>query len=160
MLKIFSSRVVASGLLCSHLITVFGIRILHKCMKGLKDENALSLLDPFVKLLSDGLSSKYEDILSASLGCLTVLVKLPLPSLQVHAERIKSAALDTAQSSVNSISPLMQSCLTLLAMLLRNTEISLTPDQIHILIQLKIMTGTKQNTLCLLFLLPQEFSGV
>lgn len=35
----------------------FGIRILHKRMKGLKqgvkDENALSLLDPFVKLLSD-----------------------------------------------------------------------------------------------------------
>ncbi|CAK8567091.1 unnamed protein product [Lathyrus sativus] len=147
--RIFSGRVVASGLLCSHLITVFGIRILHKRMKGLKqgvkDENALSLLDPFVKLLSDGLSSKYEDILSASLGCLTVLVKLPLPSLQVHAERIKSAVLDIAQSSVNSISPLMESCLTLLTMLLRNTEISLTQDQIHILIQLPIFLDLERN---------------
>ncbi|CAI8597993.1 unnamed protein product [Vicia faba] len=147
--RIFSGRVVASGLLCSHLITVFGIRILHKRMKGLKqgvkDENTLSLLDPFVKLLSDGLYSKYEDILSASLGCLTALVKLPLPSLQVHAERVKSAVLDIAQSSVNSISPLMQSCLTLLTMLLRNTEISLTPDQIHILIQLPIFLDLERN---------------
>ncbi|XP_058787152.1 uncharacterized protein LOC131661580 [Vicia villosa] len=147
--RIFSGRVVASGLLCSHLITVFGIRILHKRMKGLKqdvkDENTLSLLDPFVKLLSDGLYSKYEDILSASLGCLTVLVNLPLPSLQVHAERIKSAVLDIAQSSVNSISPLMQSCLTLLTTLLKNTEISLTPDQIHILIQLPIFLDFERN---------------
>jgi U3 small nucleolar RNA-associated protein 20 len=147
--RIFSGRVVASGLLCSHLITVFGIRILHKRMKGLKqgvkDENILSLLDPFVKLLSDGLCSKYEDILSASLGCLTVLVKLPLPSLQAHAERIKSAVFDIAQSSVNSSSPLMQSCLTLLTMLLRNTEISLTQDQIQLLIQLPIFLDIERN---------------
>ncbi|KAL5061396.1 hypothetical protein RYX36_033000 [Vicia faba] len=144
-----SGSVVASGLLCSHLITVFGIRTLHKRMKGLKqgvkDENTLSLSDRFVKLLSDGLYSKYEEILSASLECLTVMVKLPLPSLQVHAERIKSAVLDIAQSSVNSISPLMQSCLRLLTMLLRNTEISLTPDQIHILIQLPIFLDLERN---------------
>ncbi|XP_004492742.1 uncharacterized protein [Cicer arietinum] len=147
--RIFSGRGVASGLLCSHLITVFGIRILFKRLKGMKqgvkDEYTLSLLDPFVKLLSDGLCSKYEDILSASLGCLTVLVKLPLPSLQLHAERIKSAVFDIAQSSVNASSPLMQSCLTLLTMLLRNTEISLTPDQIHLLIQLPIFLDLERN---------------
>ncbi|XP_058732408.1 U3 small nucleolar RNA-associated protein 20-like isoform X2 [Vicia villosa] len=144
-----SGRVVASGLLCSHLITVFGIRTLHRCMKGLKqgvkDENTLTLLDRFVKLLSDGLYSKHEEILSASLECLTVMVKFPLPSLQVHAERIKSAVLDIAQSSVNSISPLTQSCLTLLTMLLTNTEISLTPDHIHILIQLPIFLELERN---------------
>ncbi|RHN69146.1 hypothetical protein MtrunA17_Chr3g0121561 [Medicago truncatula] len=147
--RIFSGSAVASGLLCSHLITVFGIRILHKRLKGLKqvveDEKTLSLLDPFVKLFSDGLCSKYEDILSASLGCLTVLVKLPLPSLQEHAERIKSAVLDIAQSSVNSSSPLMQSCLTFLTMLLRKTKISLTSNQIHILIQLPIFLDLERN---------------
>ncbi|KAJ1404603.1 Down-regulated-in-metastasis protein [Sesbania bispinosa] len=147
--KISTGRAVASGLLCSHLIIVFGLRILHKRMKGMKqdvkDENTLSLLDPFVKLLSDGLCSKYEDILSASIGCLTVLVKLPLPSLQLHAERIKAALLDIAQSSVNSSSPLMQSCLTLLTVLLRNTEISLTSDQLHLLIQLPIFLDLERN---------------
>lgn len=147
--RISTGRVVASGLLCSHLITVFGLRILHKRMKGMKqdvkDENTLSLLDPFIKLLSDGLCSKYEDILSASLGCLTVLVKLPLPSLQLHAERVKTAVLDIAQSSVNSSSPLMQSCLTLLTVLLRNTNISLTSDQIHLLIQLPFFLDLEKN---------------
>ncbi|KOM39691.1 hypothetical protein LR48_Vigan03g307300 [Vigna angularis] len=109
--RISKGPVVAKGLLCSHLITVFGLRIFHKRMKSLKqdakDENTLSLLDPFVKLLCDGLSSKYEDILSISLLCLAILVRLPLPSLQQHAERLKASLLDIAQGSVSSSSPLM-----------------------------------------------------
>ncbi|KAK2393598.1 ARM repeat superfamily protein [Trifolium repens] len=153
----------------SHLITVFGMRMLHKRIKGnyreekcimgmeqcvkdkntslkkKRDENTLSLLDPFVKLLSDGLCSKYDDILSSSFGCLTVLVKLPLPSLQVHAERIKSVVLDIAQHPMNSRSPLMQSCLTLLTILLRNTEISLNQEQIHMLIKLPIFVDLEIN---------------
>ncbi|XP_027334628.1 small subunit processome component 20 homolog isoform X2 [Abrus precatorius] len=147
--RISTGHVVANGLLCSHLITVFGLRILHKRMKSMKqnvkDENTLSLLDPFVKLLSDGLCSKYEDILSTSLGCLAILVKLPLPSLQPQAERVKTALLDITQSLVNSSSPLMQSSLTLLTALLRNTKISLTSDQINLLIQLPIFLDLEKN---------------
>ncbi|KAL2955225.1 hypothetical protein AAZX31_18G015600 [Glycine max] len=147
--RISTGHVVANGLLCSHLITVFGLRIFHKRMKSMKqdvkDENTLSLLDPFVKLLCDGLCSKYEDILSTSLGCLAILVKLPLPSLQQHAERVKAALLDIAHGSVNSISPLMQSCLTLLTVLLRNTKISLTSDQISLLIHLPIFLDLEKN---------------
>ncbi|KAK7331456.1 hypothetical protein VNO77_25681 [Canavalia gladiata] len=147
--RISTGHVVAHGLMCSHLITVFGLRILHKRLKSMKqdvkDENTLSLLDPFVKLLSDGLCSKYEDILSTSLGCLAILVKLPLPTLQSQAERVKAALLDIAQSVVNSSSPLMQSCLTLLTVLLRNTKISLTSDQINLLIQLPIFLDFEKN---------------
>lgn len=147
--RISTGHVVANGLLCSHLITVFGLRIFHKRMKSMKqdvkDENTLSLLDPFVKLLCDSLCSKYEDILSTSLGCLAILVKLPLPSLQLQAERVKAALLDIAQGLVNSSSPLMQSCLTLLTVLLRNTKISLTSDQINLLIQLPIFLDLEKN---------------
>jgi len=147
--KRISKGHVAKGLLCSHLITVFGLRIFHKRMKSMKqdvkDENTLSLLDPFVKLLCDGLSSKYEDILSTSLGCLAILVKLPLPSLQQHAERVKASLLDIAQGSVSSGSPLMQSCLTLLSVLLRNTKISLTSDQINSLLHLPIFLDLEKN---------------
>ncbi|MED6141885.1 hypothetical protein PIB30_107914, partial [Stylosanthes scabra] len=147
--KIYTGRVVAGGLLCSHLITVFGLRILHKRLKGMrqdmKNENTLSLLDPFVKLLTDSLSSKYEDILSSSLGCLTILVKLPLPSLQLQAERVKAGLFDIAQNSVNSNSPLMQSSLTSLTALLRNTKISLTTDQIHLLVKLPIFLDLERN---------------
>ncbi|CAJ1855344.1 unnamed protein product [Sphenostylis stenocarpa] len=147
--RISKGHVVAKGLMCSHLITVFGLRIFHKRMKNMKqdvkDENTLSLLDPFVKLLCDGLSSKYEDILSTSLGCLAILVKLPLPSLQQHAERVKASLLDIAQGLVSSSSPLMQSCLTLLTVLLRNTKISLTSDQINLLIHLPIFLEVDKN---------------
>jgi U3 small nucleolar RNA-associated protein 20 len=175
-LFVFIYSIIEDGLIksenkdsCSHLITVFGMRMLHKRIKGnyreekcimgmeqcvkdentslkkKRDENTLSLLDPFVKLLSDGLCSKYDDILSSSFGCLTVLVKLPLPSLQVHAERIKSVVLDIAQHPMNSRSPLMQSCLTLLTILLRNTEISLNQEQIHMLIKLPIFVDLEIN---------------
>ncbi|WVZ05123.1 hypothetical protein V8G54_018469 [Vigna mungo] len=147
--RISKGPVVAKGLLCSHLITVFGLRIFHKRMKSLKqdakDENTLSLLDPFVKLLCDGLSSKYEDILSISLLCLAILVRLPLPSLQQHAERLKASLLDIAQGSVSSSSPLMQSCLKLQSVLLRNTKISLTSDQINSLIHLPIFLDIEKN---------------
>ncbi|XP_047154008.1 small subunit processome component 20 homolog isoform X2 [Vigna umbellata] len=147
--RISKGPVVAKGLLCSHLITVFGLRIFHKRMKSLKqdakDENTLSLLDPFVKLLCDCLSSKYEDILSISLLCLAILVRLPLPSLQQHAERLKASLLDIAQGSVSSSSPLMQSCLKLQSVLLRNTKISLTSDQINSLIHLPIFLDIEKN---------------
>ncbi|XP_020226475.1 small subunit processome component 20 homolog isoform X2 [Cajanus cajan] len=147
--RISTGHVVAKGLLCSHLITVFGLKIFHKRIKsmkqGVKDENTLSLLDPFVKVLCDGLCSKYEDILSTSLGCLAILVKLPLPSLQLQAERVKAALLDIAQGSMNSSSPLMQSCLTLLTVLLRNTKISLSSDQINLLVQLPIFLDLEKN---------------
>lgn len=128
--------------LCSHLITVFALRILHKHIKGMnegmKDANILSLLDPFVRILSECMHSKYEDILSASLGCLTVLVRLPLPSLESQAERIKAALLNIVSTTVNSSSPLMQSCLTLLTVLLRCTKITLASDQLVSLIQLPL----------------------
>ncbi|KAI4344960.1 hypothetical protein L6164_012132 [Bauhinia variegata] len=147
--KISTGHVVGSSLLCSHLITVFGLRILNKRIKGLKEvkknEQVLSLLDPFVTLLSDCLCSKYEDILCGSLGCLTVLVRLPLPSLESQAERVKSALLDIAQSSVNPSSPLMQSCLKLLTVLLRSTKITLTSNQLDFLIRLPIFLDLEKN---------------
>ncbi|CAL0335761.1 unnamed protein product [Lupinus luteus] len=147
--RISRGRLVPGGLLSTHLITVFALRILHKRMKGMKqdvkDEYNLSLLDPFVKLLSDCLRSKYEDILSASLGCLTILVRLPLPSLESQAKTIKVALLDIAESSVNSSSLLMQSCLTLLTVLLRNTNITLSSDQLRLLIQLPIFLDLEKD---------------
>ncbi|XP_054807809.1 U3 small nucleolar RNA-associated protein 20 isoform X1 [Prosopis cineraria] len=144
-----TSRGVEFGSLCSHLIRVFALRILHKHMKGMKqdmkDANILSLLDPFVRILSECLCSKYEDILSASLGCLTLLVRLPLPSLESQAERLKAALLNIAHTTVNSSSPLMQSCLTLLTVLLRSTKITLTSDQLHHLIQLPLFVDLERN---------------
>ncbi|CAL9158827.1 unnamed protein product [Musa hybrid cultivar] len=125
----------------SHLIVVFALGLLHNRLKNMKleeDEQLLSMLDPFVKLLGDCLSSKYEGVLAASFRCLAPLVRLPLPSLQGHADKIKILLLEIAQKSGNVGSPLVQSCLKLLTVLLRSTRISLSKDQLHMLIQFPV----------------------
>ncbi|RWW59892.1 hypothetical protein BHE74_00033151 [Ensete ventricosum] len=125
----------------SHLIVVFALGLLHNRLKNMKlaeDEQLLSMLDPFVKLLGDCLSSKYEGVMAASFRCLAPLVRLPLPSLQGHADKIKILLLEIAQKSGNVGSPLVQSCLKLLTVLLRSTRISLSKDQLHMLIQFPV----------------------
>ncbi|KAJ0034275.1 hypothetical protein Pint_25497 [Pistacia integerrima] len=146
---ISSGRVIVAKSACSHLITVFALGLLQKRLKNLRsnkhDEKHLSMLDSFVTLLGNCLSSKYEDVLSASLRCLTSLVSLPLPSLESQADKIKATLLDIAQSSVNSGSPLMQSCLSLLTKLLRSTKITLSSDQLHLLIQFPVFIDLERN---------------
>ncbi|KAK9281533.1 hypothetical protein L1049_004436 [Liquidambar formosana] len=147
--RISSGRTIGSQSQCSHLITVFALGVLHNRVKNTKlnkkDEQLFSMLDPFVKLLGNCLSSKYEDVLSSSLRCLSPLVRLPLPSLESQADKIKAALLDIAQSSVNTSSLLMQSCLRLLTVLLRSTKITLSTDQLHLLIQFPLFVDLERN---------------
>jgi U3 small nucleolar RNA-associated protein 20 len=144
-----SGRVVGTKSVCSHLIALFALRLFQNRIKRVKlDKNAeqlLSMLDPFVELLGNCLSSNYEDILSASLTCLTPLVRLPLPSLTSQADRIKVTLLDIAQSSVNSSSPLMQSCLRLLIALLWSTNVTLSSEQLHLLIEFPLFVDLERN---------------
>ncbi|KAJ6298901.1 hypothetical protein OIU76_019961 [Salix suchowensis] len=144
-----SGRVVGTKSVCSHLIAVFALRLFQNRIKSVKlDKNAeqlLSMLDPFVELLGNCLSSKYENILSASLTCLTPLVRLPLPSLTSQADKIKVTLLDTAQSSVNTSSPLMQSCLRLLIALLWSTNVTLSSEQLHLLIEFPLFVDLERN---------------
>ncbi|KAG5254304.1 U3 small nucleolar RNA-associated protein [Salix suchowensis] len=144
-----SGRVVGTKSVCSHLIAVFALRLFQNHIKSVKlDKNAeqlLSMLDPFVELLGNCLSSKYENILSASLTCLTPLVRLPLPSLTSQADKIKVTLLDIAQSSVNTSSPLMQSCLRLLIALLWSTNVTLSSEQLHLLIEFPLFVDLERN---------------
>ncbi|MQL78120.1 hypothetical protein Taro_010527 [Colocasia esculenta] len=138
-----------SRLCSSHLISVFALGLLYNRLKNMKldkkDEELLSMLDPFVKLLGSCLSSKYEDVLSGAFKCLIPLVRLPLPSLEVHADKIKALLFDIAQKSGNGTSPLMQSCLKLLTALLQSTNISLSNEQLHMLIQFPLFIDLQAN---------------
>ncbi|KAL7121582.1 hypothetical protein ACP275_02G190700 [Erythranthe tilingii] len=133
----------------SHLITAFALGVLQNHMKKLNlkgvDEQLLSLLDPFVNLLGQCLSSKYENIVIAALRCLTLLVRLPLPSLQSQADKIKSSLFVIAQSSVNARSQLTEACITTLTMLLRSTRVTLSADQLHMLIQFPLFVDFAKN---------------
>ncbi|KAF6153049.1 hypothetical protein GIB67_034771 [Kingdonia uniflora] len=133
----------------SHLIVIFGLRILYNCLKkvslGKKDGKLVSMLDPFVELLGDCLKSKYEEILSEALKCLTTLIRLPLPSLNSLGDNIKNFLLDIAQNSGNSGSILVQSCLKLLTVLLKSTNITLSTVQLHLLIQFPVFIDLERN---------------
>lgn len=133
----------------SHLITGFALGLLQNHMKGMKldrkDEQQLSMLDPFISLLGDCLDSKYENIVSTALRCLSTLVRLPLPSLESQADKIKNSLLFIAQGSSNSGSPLMDSCLRLLTVLLRSTSVTLSTDHLHMLIQFPLFVDIERS---------------
>ncbi|KAI3837631.1 hypothetical protein MKX03_029756 [Papaver bracteatum] len=144
-----SSHLVSYGSQSSHVITGFALGLLHNRLKkmklSIKDVQLLSMLDPFVELLGNCLGSKYEAILSSALRCLTPLVRLPLPTLESQTDKIKSLLLDIAQKSGTSNSPLMESCLSLLTVLLRSTRITLSDDQLHMLIQFPLFIDLEKN---------------
>ncbi|XP_038874757.1 LOW QUALITY PROTEIN: small subunit processome component 20 homolog [Benincasa hispida] len=134
---------------CSHLIVVFALKLLHGFMKkmqlGKGHAQLLSMLDPFVPLLGNCLTSKYEDVLSLTLRCLTPLLRLPLPSVKSQADKIKGVVLHIAQSSVDPRNPLVESCLRLLTVLLRNEKVTLSTDQLHLLIQFPLFVDIDKN---------------
>lgn len=143
------SSIIIANPQCSHLITVFALGVLQNRLKNMKlnknDDRLMSMLDPFVRLLGDCLSSNYEDIISAALRCLYLLVRLPLPSLESQADNIKGSVLVIAQGSLDADSPLMQSCIRLLTVLLRSTSITLSSDQLHMLIQFPLFVDLERN---------------
>ncbi|OMO92169.1 Down-regulated-in-metastasis protein [Corchorus capsularis] len=109
---------------CSHLITVFALGVLQNRIKSMK------------------LDKNDEELLSI---CLTPIVRLPLPSLESHADKLKVTLLNVAQGSVNPGNPLMQSCLKLLTVLLRSTKITLSSDQLHLLVQFPVFVDLERN---------------
>ncbi|KAM7259266.1 hypothetical protein ACFE04_015007 [Oxalis oulophora] len=147
--NISKGQVVSNKSACSHLITVFALGLLNNYLKNAKlnknDEQLLSMLDPFANLLGDCLGSKYEDVISASLKCLTQLLPLPLPSLKSQADRIKVAVLDIAQNLGNLQSPLVESSLKLLIVLLRSTKVSLSSEQLRLLIQFPLFVDIERT---------------
>ncbi|XP_073005480.1 uncharacterized protein [Typha latifolia] len=138
-----------SGSQNAHVITKFSLGLLLNRLKKMKldkkDEQLLSLLDPFVELLGGCLNSKYEDVLSAAFRCLGPLIGLPLPSLETQADKIKILLLDIAQKSGKTNSLLMQSCLRLLILLLQSCRISLSNDQLYMLIHFPIFIDLQTN---------------
>uniref|UniRef100_A0A0E0C3V7 Uncharacterized protein n=1 Tax=Oryza meridionalis TaxID=40149 RepID=A0A0E0C3V7_9ORYZ len=138
-----------SGLQNSYIITKFAVALLRNRLKSIKlhkdDEELLSKLDPFVKLLAECLSSKHESVLSISFRCLALLIKLPLPSLKDNAILIKNVLMDIAQRAGNSNGHLVTSCLKLLADLLRGFRISLSDDQLQIIVHFPIFVDLQTN---------------
>ncbi|KAH9620789.1 hypothetical protein KSS87_018169 [Heliosperma pusillum] len=142
-------RYIGTNSRCSYLITVFALGLFHNRMKNIKlnrgKDQVLSMLDPFIKLMSSCLSCKYQEIIATTLKCILPLVRLPLPSLDSQADTIKVTLLDIAQSSYDVNSLVTQSCLKLLTALLRSTKITLSNEQLHVLVQFPLFIDLEKN---------------
>ncbi|XP_058222319.1 uncharacterized protein LOC131332236 [Rhododendron vialii] len=146
--KIITSGRLVDSSQSSHLVRVFALGLLHNRMKNpklhKKDEQQLEMWDPFVRLLTECLTSKYDDIISDALRSLAPLVGLLLPALKSQANKIRTFLLVIAHGSIKC-SPMMQSCLRLLAVLLHNTQITLSEDQWHVFIQCPLFIDLESN---------------
>ena len=80
--------------IAAHVVTEFGLQVLRAAFKRSKFDSSsteqLQMLDPFLPLLTDTLSSRHTKVLSHSLHCLLPILRLPLPSLGASIHRVVS----------------------------------------------------------------------
>lgn len=136
---------------CPYLITVFALDLLHNRLNRIQPNNTneelVSKLDPFVKLLVVCLSSVYEeDVVSSSTKCFTALLRLQLPSFKSEAREVKTKVLAIAQSAVSSSSTLVQSCLKLLTALVSNDNFKLSSEELKMLIQFRMFSDLESDS--------------
>lgn len=80
------------------------------------------MLDPFVPLLAESLGSRHVKVLSRSLQCLVLLIRMPLPSLSSQIQTISSHLFEVlrkyarAGAAVGSNRELVLSAFKVLAM--------------------------------------------
>ncbi|GJX79607.1 small subunit processome component 20 homolog isoform X1 [Tanacetum coccineum] len=128
----FTYQLIKENAKDSYMITVFALRILHKRIKKLKklkkDEQILGFLDPFVELLCSGLN--------ASFG---------LPSLDSQADNIRSQLFAILHRSVNASSPLAESCIRMLTVLLKSTSLKLSKEHAQMLLQFSMFVDLERK---------------
>ncbi|XP_054720944.1 small subunit processome component 20 homolog [Uloborus diversus] len=143
-----------------HIFVEFGLQLFSYCLKKDKfDKNQqeiLEMLDPFVPLLAECLSSNHVKITTSSLRCLLPLYKYPLPSLKTLTKKIvnslfilinKYAAVGMAQGDNFEM---IVMCFKMLTMLVRDTSYhELSEEQLQSLlsyIEQDIYDYTRQAT--------------
>lgn len=138
-----------SGSQNSYILTKFALDLLRNRLKSIKldkeDEQLVKMLDPFVDLLRKCMSSKHASVLSVTFRCFALLVKLPLPSLRDNAITIKNVLMEILQRAGNSNGHLVTSCFKLLADLLRGFRISLSDNELQMLVHTPMFVDLQTN---------------
>ncbi|XP_071941723.1 small subunit processome component 20 homolog [Antedon mediterranea] len=75
-----------------HIIVEFGLQLFYLSLKRSKfnagNSDHQQMLDPFVQLLTECLTSKYTKVTTCALRCFSYLLKFPLPSLEANITKI------------------------------------------------------------------------
>uniref|UniRef100_A0A4D5RSY9 Putative drim down-regulated in metastasis-like protein n=1 Tax=Ixodes scapularis TaxID=6945 RepID=A0A4D5RSY9_IXOSC len=76
----------------AHVLVEFGLKLLQAALKrervSASDKGHLEMLDPFVPLLTQLVDSSYVKVVTTSLRCFVRLLRMPLPSLSSHVQRL------------------------------------------------------------------------
>jgi U3 small nucleolar RNA-associated protein 20 len=124
----------------AHLLTEFSLQLFFSHLKKVKisfqDQLALSMLDPLVDLFFRFLSSKYDGVLSGVMRCLSILVKLPLPSVDKFGAKMSKLVFNMAQRSGKTDTPVIRHCKTA----------KLTDEQLRLLLRFPVFSDLESTT--------------
>ncbi|KAG0630923.1 hypothetical protein M758_1G214100 [Ceratodon purpureus] len=140
-----------AGIPNAHLLTEFALQLFFSHLKKVKisfqDQLALSMLDPLVDLFFRFLSSKYDGVLSGVMRCLSILVKLPLPSVDKVGAKMSKLVFNMAQRSGKTDTPVMQACFQLLITLIRHCKTAkITDEQLRLLLRFPVFSDLESTT--------------
>ena len=130
-----------------HVLAEFALSLFFSCLKrnkfDMKDNEQVSMLNPFIPLLVNALDSLHEKSRILSLKCMNLLVKAPLPALEEYLPIFNEKVFDIIKHS-SSKSEIMPVCFKSLIILLRDCapapgrlySITLDDEEIKYLISL------------------------
>lgn len=124
----------------AHLFVNFGLSLLYTALKRYRQEARGDVwtdkLDPYVYLMKDTMYSK--NVANVTLACriLSVLVTLPLPSVQKVVPDLTKRVIQLIKTSGNTQSQMVQACVRLLTVLVREKESSLNNHQLKVILDI------------------------
>ena len=129
-----------------HVLTEFALHVLYLLLKRLglnssKLQAHIALLDPFVSVINECLTSKHVKVTSSALRCLLTFLRLPLPSLKKEISSVAGhvfVLLDNyagAGAGKGDNFELVVMCFKVLTILIRDVAFhSITEKQLHVLL--------------------------
>lgn len=124
-----------------HMLHEFGLTLLFSALKREKYDGKniehLQMLDPLIVALKDGLNSNHSQVILLSVKCLCFVSKFQLDSLNRQYQFALEKCLRIIQRSPDTSSNLVQQCLKLVTLILRDhNDISLSEKQVVFLTQI------------------------
>ncbi|KAF9962564.1 U3 snoRNP protein [Modicella reniformis] len=125
----------------AHRFVVFGLNIFRASLTRNKFDvrsiEDLSLLDPFVEIVGNGVFAKHPEIIQQSLKIMCILAKLKLPSLDTGLPVVIKQAFVLLKSQGSTKSEIAQSCFKMLAVAIREcNKVVIKEEQLTVLLNM------------------------
>ncbi|KAF9926096.1 U3 snoRNP protein [Linnemannia zychae] len=125
----------------AHRFVAFGLHIFRSSLTrnkfDVQSTEQLALLDPFVKVVGNGVFAKHPDVIQQSLRIMCLLAKLKLPALEKGLPVVIRQTFVLLKAQGNTKSEIAQSCFKMLAIAMReNKSIVLKEDQLTMLLNM------------------------